>query len=99
MVGNALIRELETKSHKCPWDCVSPILVEVRLWASFFKHLKVIKTTFCYDKTQRVDEHEIKVFKFLNVNDFDCQQEIFKHIMKLNATTRMPPPFDVNPLI
>ncbi len=43
-----------------------------------------------------MNEQEIKVHEVLNTTDIDCQQGIFKLIMKSNATSCMVPPFDIN---
>jgi hypothetical protein len=90
------IRELEIRfsprCYGCFWDCVSPIL------ASFAKHLEVLKTTFYYHKTHKVNEQEIKVHELLNANDFNYQQDMFKFTMKSNATSCTKPHFNTNPL-
>jgi hypothetical protein len=35
--------------------------------------------------------------ELLNVNDLNCQQDMFKFIMNSNVMTCMAPPFDTNP--
>jgi hypothetical protein len=61
---------------------------------SLSKHIHVIKTTFC-SRFWR-DEDEIFMYKILNVNDLDNQQNMFKLRRKSNLATCMVPPFDIN---
>jgi hypothetical protein len=63
---------------------------------SFSKHIHVIKTTFC-SRFWR-DGEEIFMYKVLNANDLDNQQNMLKLTMKSNLAACMVPPFDINPL-
>lgn len=46
---------------------------------SFAKHLEVIKITYIMAKPiGKIDDHDIVIFKLLNVSDLDCQQGMFK---------------------
>jgi hypothetical protein len=67
--------------------------------ASFAEHLDILKTTFHYGKTHKVNEQEVKANKLLNANDFDCEQGKFNFIIKSNATSYMVIPFDINHVI
>ncbi len=64
---------------------------------SFPKHLIVIKTTLCFNKTQLLNGVETFVFEVLNASDLDNQQGMFKLMMKSNVIACMAPPFDSNP--
>ncbi len=58
---------------------------------SFRKHLEVLKVAFCCDKTSTLNGQEVKVLKFLNVGDVECQHGLFKLTMKSNAIACMAP--------
>jgi hypothetical protein len=60
--------------------------------AIFVKHLQIIKSAFHLGKTHKVDNQNMMVDELFNVNDFDCQQGMFKLTMKSNVTTCMTPP-------
>jgi len=68
------------------------------LYATFVKHLQIIKLIFYLSKTHKVDDQDMMAGELLNGNDLDYQQGMFKLIMKSNATTFMAPPFYLNPL-
>jgi hypothetical protein len=39
--------------------------------ATFFKHLQIIKSTFCLGKTHKVDDQDMMVGELLNARDLD----------------------------
>jgi hypothetical protein len=100
-VAKSLIKELEIMF---PSHGVMDILgiIYLQYWlqpdcdAFFAKHLGVLKIIFCYGKTHKVNELEVKVHELLNTSDIDCQQGMFKLTMKSNATSCMVPLFDIN---
>ncbi len=99
-----MIQELETRfrTHGV-MDALGIVYTQYRLQVecvtSFPKHLVVIKTTLCSNKTQLLDGVETFVLEVLNTSHLDNQQSMFKLMMKSNAIACMAPPFDTNPLI
>ncbi len=102
-VAKSLIRELEIM-FPAHGVLDIPGIIYPQYWlhldcdASFAKHLEILKTFFCYGKTHKVNEQEVKVHELLNTSYIDCQHGMFKFTMKSNATSCMVPPFDINPL-
>jgi hypothetical protein len=66
------------------------------LMCHFWKHLEVVKASFCYGKTSALNGQEVQVLKLLNARDLECQHGLFKLTMKFNAMACMAPPFDTN---
>ncbi len=75
-----------------------PILNAAELYATFVKHLQVMKSAFYLNKTHKVDDQDMMVGELFNGGDLDYQQGMFKLIMKSNAAVCMAFPFDLNPL-
>jgi hypothetical protein len=62
--------------------------------ASFAKHLRVIKITYCHSK--KMGNYDVWVPRMLLVIALDIEQYMFKLSMKSHAIDAMAKPSDVN---